>query len=185
MSALVFRITFLGPFHVGGSSPDAGLDSPVDREVPLPASSLKGLMRAQARNTLGAPAGLVSAIFGAPPRESAWTWTDAEFDEAPAGNAYARIRLADSGDGAAERGFLFLGEHLWATAATFRVEPRTALDAETLARHRLVLRAAARAVSGLGGARRRGEGWVTFADDADWTRDDTRALRALLTGVPA
>ena len=39
--ALMFTITFRGPFHIGGT-PSEGLDRTVDREVPLPGTSLKG-----------------------------------------------------------------------------------------------------------------------------------------------
>lgn len=186
---LTFRVTFRGPFHVGSGTPAEGLDSTVDHEVPLPGSSIKGLMRAQALNVLGLRAEVVEAIFGSPADESGWLWSDASFEIAPESERMARLKLADTDDGAAEAGFLMLGEHLWASDATFTVTPRRALDAATLTRDRLVLRAAARSISGLGGSRRRGEGWVSVTDIRDgsataWAAEDTRALLKLKE-VPA
>ena len=51
-----------------------------------------------------------------------------------------------------------------ASEATFTITPRRALDPAALTRDQLVLRASARSISGLGGSRRRGEGWVSVTD---------------------
>lgn len=186
---LTFRVMFRGPFHVGSGTPAEGLDSTVDHEVPLPGSSLKGLMRAQALNVLQLPASVVEAIFGSPECESGWLWSDAAFERAPQSERMARLKLADTDDGAAETGFLMLGEHLWASEATFTITPRRALDPAALTRDQLVLRASARSISGLGGSRRRGEGWVSVTDirtgsATAWTVEDTLALLRLME-VPA
>ncbi|SHJ47193.1 hypothetical protein SAMN02745244_02586 [Tessaracoccus bendigoensis DSM 12906] len=178
---LRFQIDFLGPFHVS-SSPDEGLDRTVDREVPLPASGIKGLMRAQCTHILMVPTSIVDSIFGSKKCEAAWLWTDPEFATDPIPEKVARLRLSDSDDGAAESGLLMLGEHLWATTASFTLTMRHPLEADEAARHRLVLRAAARSIVGLGGSRRRGEGWVNVFDvnpdgtPAAWSVEDSSRL---------
>ena len=76
-------------------------------------------------------------------------------------------------------GFLGFGMHAWARGGTFTVEPRIRLKDTVRERHTLVLRAAARSVSSLGGDRRRGSGWVTMTDPLPWTAADTANLLAL------
>lgn len=71
-----------------------------------------------------------------------------------------------------------LGESVWATAARFTVTQYGEVSGD-VEEHKLVLRASARAVTAIGGGRRRGEGWVTIMDGADWGAADTHALRSL------
>lgn len=173
---ITFTVTFHGPFHVGTGSAEGGLDRPVDRSNLLPASSLKGLMRAEAAEVLGVRPDLVSAIFGREGRAGSWWWGDARFppNTVTFGQS-ARIRV--DGDGVVEAGFLALSEHTWVDRATFEVGPSRALSAVETTRHTTVLRAAARSVTALGGGRRRGEGWVSIVDDQDpWTSFDTSLL---------
>lgn len=59
-----FTITFHGPFHVGSGVADQGLDRVLDRGALLPGTSLKGVMRAAARETLGLDDSLVARVFG-------------------------------------------------------------------------------------------------------------------------
>ena len=47
-----FHITFHGPFRIATGAAADGLDDTFDPDNPLPASSLKGLMRAHAKNLL-------------------------------------------------------------------------------------------------------------------------------------
>ena len=181
---ITFTVTFHGPFHVGTGNPEAGMDRPVDRGALLPATSLKGLMRAEAAEILGVRSSLIAEIFGQAGLAGAWWWEDASVEPVP-GNSKpetlvgraARIVVGDNG--VVEDGFLVLGEHVWSERATFRVGPLRALAPETSTRHTTILRAAARSVTALGGARRRGEGWVSITDDTGpWTDVDTRALLA-------
>lgn len=168
---LLFTITFRGPFHVGGTAPAAGLDRPLDRENPLPGTSLKGLLRAEARERLRIREDLVTAVFGGPGADpSPWWFSDAHFRATAYGRA-ARIAIEDSA-GTTARGMLLLGEQVWADSATFEVAP----IADPPPSHRLVLRAAGRSVSSLGGERRRGQGWVTITDAEPWTAEDSAAL---------
>jgi hypothetical protein len=180
---ITFSIAFHGPFHVGTGEAEEGMDRTVDRDNLLPATSLKGLMRAEAVEVLGVDPALVADIFGAPGRAGAWWWSDGQIDpirsaetpERPLIGRVARIRVDDAG--LAMRGFLALGEHVWAEGAHFTVGQLRELTTEVTSRHTTILRAAARSVVSLGGARRRGEGWVTIVDDqGDWTAADTTAL---------
>ena len=183
-----FTITFHGPFHVGSGVPDQGLDRVLDPGALLPGTSLKGAMRAAARETLGLPERVVAPVFGglievagkAQRVPSPWAWSDADLTGVNLQNL-ARIRINDKRR-TTERGFLMLGESVWAESGTFTVEQHGELHRD-LQEHLLVLRAAARAVTGIGGGRRRGEGWVSITDDNGWTASDTSALRKL--GGPA
>lgn len=180
-----FTITFHGPFHVATGTPELGVDRSVDRENPLPATSLKGLMRAAASEQLGLRDDVVDAVFGEDPTRqgrarsplaaSPWWWSDAEFAGAPVVTNTTQIRIDDE-SGVTRRGFVMFGEHVWAEAATFDVEQREQVDDLDL--HELVLRGAARAVVSLGGLRRKGEGWVTVSGDP-WSLADTTRLLAL------
>ncbi|WP_051209227.1 RAMP superfamily CRISPR-associated protein [Propionicicella superfundia] len=182
--SLAFTIRFHGPFHVGTGRPEPGLDNAVDRDTPLPASSLKGLMRAAARESLGVRETLVDDVFGKPRQPAPWWWSDAQFAVPIAVTSTTRISVDDA-TGLAKRGFLMFGEHAWAEPATFCVEPRVRLSDEQYSVHSLVLRAAALAVLGLGGGRRRGEGWVSIEDDGEpWTDADSERLIAARVRVP-
>lgn len=196
MTTLTFTIAFHGPFHVGSGVPEQGLDRVLDRERLLPASSLKGLMRAEALERLLVDPVLVGAVFGtygprpanaAPSRrrtESPWVWSDAVFEPLNEGafvRRGARIQIDDA-SGTVARGFLMIGESVWAREATFTIDLRQTMSDDDLAAHRLVLRAAGRSVSALGGGRRRGEGWVSVTEPASWGDDDSEALLELRGG---
>lgn len=181
---MIFTITFHGPFRVGTGTPSEGLDARVDRDVLLPSTSLKGVMRAAASETLRLPDRLVSEVFGQGSGGVAsgtggapWGWSDAEF-ATPAITPVTRIRIDDA-TGLTQRGALMMGEHVWASTASFTVFPLTLLaDPARLTLHSRVLRASARAVTSLGGLRRRGEGWVSITDDQPLTTSDVEALLA-------
>ena len=66
-----------------------------------------------------------------------------------------------------------VGEEVWSRTATFTVEP---LSQQASSDHEVVIRAAARSVSSMGGDRRRGSGWVVIRDDEVWTDSDTKCL---------
>ena len=183
---ITFTLALHGPFHVSTGTPDEGMDSPIDLTCPLPSTSLKGLLRAEATERLDIPQPVIDEIFGRsawtasndPQRSTpgAWSWTDALFEEVTP-TTFARIRIDDAGR--TVPGFLGFGMHAWARGGTFTVEPRIRLSDTVRERHTLVLRAAARSVSSLGGDRRRGSGWVTMTDPLPWTAADTANLLAL------
>ncbi len=172
---ITFTVTFHGPFRVGTGVPAEGWDDRVDRDNPLPSTSLKGVMRASATETLAIDKHLVSAVFGRPAgtgdpthrtTNGAWAWSDATFATVPIIRPVSRIRVDDRGR--TVRGALMLGDHVWAESATFTVHQLVDLDKDTTHKHRMVLAAAARATTSLGALRRRGEGWVTITDDLTW-----------------
>jgi CRISPR/Cas system CSM-associated protein Csm3 (group 7 of RAMP superfamily) len=181
-ASMKFAIHFRGPFHVARGQATMGLDRTVDLRNPLPASSLKGLMRAEATLRLGLPSAAVDEVFGAKGTPSPWAWSDADLEEAVPTRT-ARIKLAPAGDGAAEKGFLMFGEHVWASSASFEVNyTGHGLSDDQLSTHQLILCATARSVSALGGGRRRGEGWVRIepvGQHALWGAADTDRLMAM------
>lgn len=162
-SQLRFTITFHGPFQVLTGGAREGFDATVDPEHLLPATSLKGLMRASATRLLRAGA-LVEEVFGTPRQPCPWAWSDAVFAAPPVVRPRTRIRV-DPVSGAAASGALLVGEEVWATQAEFEVALVGGLPPERRDRHALVLRAAARSLTSLGASRRRGQGWVTVTDD--------------------
>lgn len=176
-----FQIQFHGPFHVGTGRAGNGLDRELDRECLLPASSLKGLLRAEAQHRLELPRELVDEVFGAPGIPSPWAWSDAEVATDGLVEPHARIRIKPGSAGTVEQGMLVLGEHVFAKSADFTVTRIG--DCADEARDELVLEAAARSVSGLGGNRRRGEGWVSIRrTDREWNDARATQLHALMGG---
>lgn len=185
---ITFTITLHGPFHIATGVAADGIDTPIDLSCPLPATSLKGLMRAEAVERLHVRQEYVDEIFGrsttdpdGDPQRSApgaWQWSDASFEKViPA--PYARISVDERG--LTKQGFLAFGTQAWATDGWFSVEPRVRLDDVVRTRHTVILRACARSVSTLGGDRRRGSGWISISD-APWSAADTAVLRQLLRG---
>lgn len=183
MTMLRFTIRFRGPFAVTSGHTSDGIDARVDPLELLPASSIKGLMRAEAQHELGVPPGLVGDVFGSPGRRSAgapWAWSDALFAQQPIVERLARIKI--EGEGRADEGSLLMAESVWAREASFQITRMAALSEDATRRHSLVLRAAARSVTSLGAARRRGLGWVSIVDGdgLDWTSGDTAELLHLI-----
>jgi len=116
---LRFVIDFLGPFRVSTGEAAPGIDATIDRCDPLPATSLKGVMRATAKRLLGEKAPLVSAVFGGPATPSPWHWSDAEAHwHRP--QATARVQL-DRETHTARPDMLALAEETWAQRAEFHV----------------------------------------------------------------
>lgn len=187
MTQLHFTITFHGPFHVASGQPVNGLDRPVDPSVPLPASSLKGLMKAEVTERLGLDGHFVGQVFGARGVQSPWAWSDARI-EGQTVDRSARIRIEAGGSGQADDQFLMLGQHVWSPRATFTVTQASWIEAERMDDHVLILTAAALSVTALGGGRRRGEGWVSIGSSREpvWTAAQTERLLALRwTGADA
>lgn len=174
----MFDIAFHTPFRVGTGSARNGLDDSVNRDNPLPGSSLKGLMRAASREVLGAPDDLIGAVFGTERIESPWAWTDAEVDLAGV-PVQARIKIDDA-SGTVQKDFLFIAEQIESGGASFEIVQRSRIGAQELPRHEALLTLAALAVRQIGADRRRGLGWVTIAPAAG--RGKTSDLLALVRG---
>ncbi len=153
-----YRIDFHGPFRVGTGLPRGGLDVTVDANNPLPASSLKGLMRNAATQLLRSGHPLIGDVFGQEGNGSPWSWSSASFATAPIRSVRARVAIGE--DGVVEAEALLRAEQMWAPSATFTVDLLD-VSPSNLDDHAIVLNAAAASVSSLGGDRNRGFGWVT------------------------
>lgn len=171
-----FSIAFHGPFRVGTGSAGGGLDDVIDRSDPLPATSLKGLMRAAAIDLLGA-GGLVDEVFGTPSAPSPWSWSGARLEGVTI-RRRARVSL-DPNTGTAREGALVFVEEVWAERGTFSVDRREPVPPDRISLHELVLACAGQTVTSLGGDRRRGWGWVTIEADPPVTPEHVTRLAAL------
>lgn len=183
MTRLDFDVTPHTGFRVGAAYGRDGVDAAVDRDDPLPADHLKGIMREAATRLLGTDHPCVAAVFGTSRDPSPWSWTSAS----PTGTWTfdRRHRVAiDKDTHSARKDMLVLAEQTWSEGARFTVErfrslpqsgPGAAYDE---ADHVMVLRAAAAAVHGLGSWRRRGLGWVGIRP-ADGAPTDTEIAKIL------
>jgi CRISPR/Cas system CSM-associated protein Csm3 (group 7 of RAMP superfamily) len=167
-----FTIVFHGPFRVATGAASDGLDAAFDPASPLPSSSLKGLMRDQAKRVLQVDPALVEEIFGSPGSPSPWWWSDAAIDFGPPGRDGAervrtQLQIDQATFTAVDKTLRTSGE-LWPSGAEFEVRRRRAIPGGESARHEAVLSARARAITALGSDRRRGLGWVSVIPDTPW-----------------
>lgn len=151
-------VEFHGPFRVAEGTAGDGVDE-VARDG-IPASSLKGVMRAAAAYRLALPAVVVDRIFGTVATASPWAWTDLRLRE-PIVTTRTRVPL-DPVTRTAVRGGLLVAQEVWsASAESFSVEWCGAADDEHLGDAH-VLAGIAMSVKSLGASRRRGLGWVSL-----------------------
>ncbi|MEO3747197.1 RAMP superfamily CRISPR-associated protein [Plantactinospora sp. B5E13] len=186
---LTFEITFHGPFRVATGRAGDGADSVIDRSAPLPASTLKGVMLSAARDLLQLPEPVVAPVFGTAWQPAPWSWSDATFTPADASitafepvrvRSRARIQISEATHTAVDRA-LAIGEEVLADRASFTVRRSGPIPADQVERHTAVLAAAARAVTALGGDRRRGLGWVSITPlSPPWTETSADHLVDLL-----
>ena len=180
-----FEIDFHTPFRVSSGRAGDGSDSTVDRAALLPASSLKGLMLSAARDLLKFPQSRVDAVFGAAWHASPWSWSDAEMTEEAGVRPRTRIRI-DPGSETVVKGALLVADEVVAARAEFTIDRTGWIEPAEAGDHEIVLLAAARAVTAVGGDRRRGSGWVTVTPvDPPWSDAHLRAAAILAgTAVP-
>ncbi len=159
---VIVTVRFHGPFRVATGDPAPGLAATVDREELLPATTLKGLMRASAERLLPHRPDLVAAVFGAPRSPSPWHWGPAEMDNEPRITVRARVAL-DPATGAARQAHIAVAEEVTADSARFTIRRLGPLPpggpAESV--HLTLLACAAAGVHELGAGRSRGLGWVS------------------------
>jgi CRISPR/Cas system CMR subunit Cmr4 (Cas7 group RAMP superfamily) len=187
--AVKFEIKFLTPYRVASGRAGDGADATVDRSVPLPASSLKGVMRSAARDLLELSPTLVKEVFGTGWSPSPWSWSDA----CPANDSpdpldirlRARIQI-DADTGTVRDGALAVAEEIHSPDLVFTVTRTGWIEGGPEARQRQILLASARAVTSLGGDRRRGLGWVAVTPvDPPWATVDVDDLVAALSRARA
>ena len=151
-------IRFNTAFRISQGYGQGEVDDVIDEENPLPATSLKGVMRDAARMVLpGKRQGdkyvdhhLVDAVFGKRGSNSSpWNFSDGKLDHTydPRERIRVRSRVAIDERRRARDGAL--------------------LFAEELDTHVALLHVAARLVDGIGADRRRGLGWVSITTDTD------------------
>lgn len=161
---LHFEISFFGPFRVASGSAARGADVSVDSSDPLPATSLKGLMRDAAITRLGLEQSLVDKVFGSTAEPSPWSWTSGEVETVL--RTRTRVRI-DPEIGVVETGGLVVGEELWSrSTGSFHVVQRLRIamvDGLSVDDHTSVLQASAAAVHSMGADRQRGFGWIAIA----------------------
>jgi CRISPR/Cas system CMR subunit Cmr4 (Cas7 group RAMP superfamily) len=186
--AVRFDIEFHTPFRVASGRAGDGSDTTVDTGALLPASSLKGVTRSAARDLLKFPKTLVEAVFGAARNPSPWAWSDAQVLDAtgslPAVRPRARIQI-DAETHTVTRGALLIADEVLAARGQFSIDRTGWIDPADVSAHETVLLAATRAVTAVGGDRRRGLGWVTITPvDPPWTPAHLQAA-ATLAGAGA
>src|SRR5271156_3644703 len=115
-----FEIVFHTPFRVSSGRAGDGSDTTVDRAALLPASSLKGLMLAAARDLLKFPRPQVNAVFGTARQPSPWGWSDATMTEEASIRPRARIQI-DPRSGTVVQGALLVADEVLAAQAEFSV----------------------------------------------------------------
>ena len=180
---LTFRITFKGPFLVSTGLAEGGFDMTGDHRLPLPATALKGVVKAQARDRLMLHRQVWQRIFGVAGRPARWEWREPLSSEVHLSPA-TRIKVDESGRSADQ--FLAFAQVMWSDPLEFNVRCRDrGVPAAEVAEDLLALRAAGRSVTALGTGRRRGLGWVQVIDldtnglPRPWKPADTEGLRAL------
>ncbi|BCB74574.1 hypothetical protein GCM10022251_82240 [Phytohabitans flavus] len=187
-----FQIAFHTPFRVATGRAGEGADATVDRQNPLPASSLKGVMRSAARDVLQVAPDWVDAVYGTAWQPSAWSWSDAapQTDTPPQVKVRARIQIAPD-TGTVVEGALAIAEEVHTPLAQFTVSRVGWVNPDLVAAHEAVLIASARAVTAVGGDRRRGLGWVSITPtDPPWPTDNDQIsayvdrLLAVLADLP-
>ncbi len=190
VNELIFQMRFHGPFRVGTGRGRDGVDAAIDLDDPLPASHLKGLMRASARTLLPRADPLLDQVFGAERDRgnSPWAWDSAH----PAGGSWydltpqRTVRISiDDNSGTAIPDCLLVGDQLWPDVglrATFTVTRAGFVPPAERPQHEALLRIAARATTALGAQRRRGLGWITIRPDGADSREHVKADTRLALG---
>jgi CRISPR/Cas system CMR subunit Cmr4 (Cas7 group RAMP superfamily) len=177
-------VTVHTPFRVTTGSAGRGVDATVDPDNAFPASSLKGVMRAAARDLLGGlgtaqqggdPA-LIREVLGDEQAEGAvrsgspWHWEDAAFPTLKP-QPRNRIRISES-TGTVAPGALLIAEELPPAVGSVEIWRSGSVPPGRRLVHHALLRLSARLVDGIGSDRRAGSGWVSLTpagtSDAGW-----------------
>jgi hypothetical protein len=191
MCRVEFRVTFHGPFRVGTGTGGPGVDQKArrldldGRVLIAPASTVKGVMRAAAGELLRAV--VVDEVFGARGQQSPWSWSGLTVPaESVTVRSRSRIEI-DRRTGTVVRDMLAVAEELVIDGPGGFTVRRPSflppLDPDTGQYHQAVLRVAAGLITGAGGTRRRGLGWISVAPTADDVEAQVRADLETLGGA--
>ena len=175
---LEFDITFHGPFRVATGNALMGVRVSVAISYPLPSSSLKGIMRAEAKRLFGAANPTFLSVFGRPGRGGTWAWGPVAFSGLPPMLTRTRVAI-DQDTGAAAEHALVVGQELWPPAldlptASFALQRRGFGESNVL--EHAVLVSSAMSVKALGSDRRRGFGWVSIRCRRGLSEDVAEAM---------
>lgn len=166
---LKFVVKFYGPFAVSTGKAGRSADSTVDNERPLPETSLKGLMRAAAKQLL-IPNSAINEVFGEEGKGSSWNWGPVSFVSQPVRQMRGRVSIDSDTYTAKKRALAFEEQH-WSASAAFDIQQLVPLDTRAVEQHAVVLMASAGAVHSIGKNRRRASGWVGIEPVAPWTAE--------------
>jgi CRISPR/Cas system CSM-associated protein Csm3 (group 7 of RAMP superfamily) len=170
VATVKFTLRFHTPFRVATGTASDGLNEVHDPVNPIPASSVKGLMRANAKLILRVDKAVRDEVFGSRRIRCPWWWSDVMLDSSASS---IRTRLGiDPETGTAAEGALFTASELWADSGWFEVLDRDRIDPQRRDLHIAVLKASALAITSFGADRRRGLGWVGITPESPW--DDTQ-----------
>lgn len=172
--AIEFSVAIHSGFRVGAAYGRDGVDLAVDVEDPLPATHLKGIMRASAVELvtlLDVAPELFDVVFGSVAMPSSWSWSGARPRAGAEWTVSTRHRVEiDPVAGAARKDHLVRAHRVDTRAATFAVH-RLHGDSDGtfggLAAEEALLRVSARYTHHLGAWRRRGWGWVDIRPEPD------------------
>ena len=164
---LTFSIEFHTPFRIASGLAQSSVDSVVSMREPLPAASLKGVMRAAAADVIQADEALVAEVFGSQGKSAAWTWSSARASAGSWGVPSLRTRVNID-----ETAHTVLSDRIAVAqslhpqqTASFRITLIRPVDDHRRQLHEKLLMLAASAVRAIGAERTRGLGWVTINSD--------------------
>jgi hypothetical protein len=158
---LTGTVTFHGPFLVSSGLSAQGVDLRSRTDAKVPAASIKGVMRAAARDVLGISPELIAQVFGVPGTEGVWAWTHAGSGEDFVVWTRTRNRLDSATHMTVDEALAVTDEVYAKRPLPFRIEPIGPVTDE----QRLLLVASAFAVTSIGSGRNRGMGAVTVRLD--------------------
>lgn len=154
-----FEVRLHGPLRVGTGVAEPGVDDTIDPDDPVPGSSLKGIMRAAARDVLAIDPGRITSVFGKAGEPSPWSWSTLVLGDHQI-RPRSQVHIDPDTGTALERGLL-TREQLEAEEGSFSIDPLVR-SSDVPEWHRWLLSLAAEAVVSMGAARHRGLGWVTI-----------------------
>lgn len=164
---IAVEVRFHGPFRISQGVGEDGVDDTATRDR-IPASSLKGVMRAAAMQRLSLNQAVVERVFGSIREPSLWGWTDLRM---PNARITTRVRVPiDPATHTAAQGALVVAQEVWNNAPCgFAIEWLGPFGSDA-GDDAMLLAACALAVKSLGSSRRRGLGWVSFTPIVEGVR---------------